>query len=270
MEILNLLAGRWLEVAAAVYLIGMILYGHHRGFLKLAVSAAALFLSLFAVRFAQPYVTDWLKTSTPVYEAVVSGIESASGLDAIMSDGLGGFSNGESAGDAAQGAQTWGSAGAGNQLETARERTMIEALSLPEQLKRSLIENNNAEIYELLGVNLFREYVSGYLADLLIRTAVFVILFLVLFIGLRVLAVWLDLIAHLPILSGINQIAGAILGGVEALIFLWVIGLILTLLSGTALGRSLLSQVEASVWLSFLYNHNFLSVLVVGLIQTVL
>ena len=38
MEILEMLSGRWLEVAVAAYLIGMMLYGHYRGFIRIAVS----------------------------------------------------------------------------------------------------------------------------------------------------------------------------------------------------------------------------------------
>ena len=35
MEIMEILSSRWLEVAVAVYLIGMMLYGHYRGFIKI-------------------------------------------------------------------------------------------------------------------------------------------------------------------------------------------------------------------------------------------
>ena len=32
----------WLEIVVGIYLLGMILYGHYKGFLRLAVSMAAL------------------------------------------------------------------------------------------------------------------------------------------------------------------------------------------------------------------------------------
>ena len=41
MEAITNFSGNWLEIAAAVYLLGMVLYGHHKGFIRLAVSAAA-------------------------------------------------------------------------------------------------------------------------------------------------------------------------------------------------------------------------------------
>lgn len=247
MEFVSELSGRWLEVLVAVYLIGMILYGHYRGFIRLAVSLLSLVIALTAVSAAMPYVTDWLKNDTSFYESVKAGAERMAGFTEgpELEEGTG--SNPEDA----QGA----SAMAG-----------IEDLTLPEQLKRLLTENNTEEVYERLGVSAFQDYVGGYLADMMLRILVFVALFLVIFIGLRILVVWLDLIAKLPILSGLNQIAGAILGGVEGLIFVWIGCLVLTLFSGTGPGLQVMEQIDASAWLSWLYDHNLLSYLVVGLL----
>ena len=52
MEFVSELSGRWLEVLVAVYLIGMILYGHYRGFIRLAVSLLSLVIALTAVSAA--------------------------------------------------------------------------------------------------------------------------------------------------------------------------------------------------------------------------
>lgn len=247
MEFVSELSGRWLEVLVAVYLIGMILYGHYRGFIRLAVSLLSLVIALTAVSAAMPYVTDWLKNDTSFYESVKAGAERMAGFTEGPELEEGTDSNPEDA----QGA----SAMAG-----------IEDLTLPEQLKRLLTENNTEEVYERLGVSAFQDYVGGYLADMMLRILVFVALFLVIFIALRILVVWLDLIAKLPILSGLNQIAGAILGGVEGLIFVWIGCLVLTLFSGTGPGLQVMGQIDASAWLSWLYDHNLLSYLVVGLL----
>lgn len=247
MEIVSELSGHWLEVIAAVYLIGMVLYGHYKGFIKLSVSALALVISLVTVHMAMPYVTDWLKNDTPAYESIKQGMEKAVGLDEIFAE-----------------------AGGDTILEKSGERTIIEGLELPEQLKKLLIENNNGEVYQMMGVELFRDYIGGYLADTIIKIMAFVLLFLVVFILLHVAVIWLDLIARLPILSGLNKIAGAVLGGAEAFIFLWIACLIFTALSGTEAGAAMMKQVDASAWLSWIYDHNLLSYFVIGLIHGVL
>lgn len=135
------------------------------------------------------------------------------------------------------------------------ERRTIEELKLPEQMKRILIENNNREVYQMLGVEQFGDYVGGYLADTVIKAAASILLFAVVFILLHIVAAWLDLIARLPIIKGLNQIAGAVLGGVEGLMFLWIVCLVLTALSGTDFGAAAMGQVAASPWLSWLYDH---------------
>ena len=241
MEIMEILSSRWLEVAVAVYLIGMMLYGHYRGFIKIAVSAMSLFITLFAARVAIPQAAAWLEHNTAVYETMKESALKASGLDEKMEEM----------------AQTAGLAG------KAGERAVIESLEIPDQIKKLLIENNNGEIYQEMGVQIFEDYVGKYLADRVIRVIIFTVLFIVFYAFLHIIIVWLNLISRLPILYGLNKIA-------EALIFIWVGALVLTLFSGSEIGKSMITQINGSIWLTWLYDHNMLSYLVVGLVKSVL
>lgn len=161
-------------------------------------------------------------------------------------------------------AQTAGLAG------KAGERAVIESLEIPDQIKKLLIENNNGEIYQEMGVQIFEDYVGKYLADRVIRVIIFTVLFIVFYAFLHIIIVWLNLISRLPILYGLNKIAGAVLGLTEALIFIWVGALVLTLFSGSEIGKSMIEQINGSIWLTWLYDHNMLSYLVVGLVKSVL
>ena len=51
----------WLSIAAGVFLVGMMLYGHYRGLLRQCVSLGALVLTIITVKVATPYVTDFVK-----------------------------------------------------------------------------------------------------------------------------------------------------------------------------------------------------------------
>lgn len=280
MEIVSVLAGRWVEILAAVYLVGMMLYGHYRGFFRMAVSAASLAITLFSVHMAMPYVTDWLKNDTPVYGIICESVEHAVGLDELTvktADGFGELAGKPAADSDEPAEQDRKPAPADRERNLqmpampgkAGERIAIESLDLPEQIKRLLIENNNSEVYRAMGVELFHDYITGYLADMIIRILVFVLLFFAMFVLLHVLVVWLDLLAKLPIISGLNQIAGAVLGAAEALIFIWIVCLICTVLSGTAFGKNIMAQIDASIWLSWIYDHNMLSLLTLGILQSV-
>lgn len=246
MEVMSIVSKHWLEIAVAGYVLSMVLYGHYKGFIRLAVSAAALVITLVTVNYTMPYVTEWLKNDTPVYENMKEKITESIGIDEILSN-----------------------LEIDEHTEKADEWQIIDELPVPEQMKKLLVENNNIEVYKIMGVEIFRDYVCGYLADMILKAAVFIVLFLIIYILLQILVVGLDLIARLPILSGINKMAGAVLGGVQAMIFIWIGCLIFTMFSGTELGSSVMAQINASTWLSWIYDHNMLSYLILGLIRSV-
>lgn len=243
MEELSSLSGHWLEIVTAIYLIGMVVYGHHKGFIRLAVSASALLITLVTVKYAQPHVVEWIERDTDIYETMKESVAESIGIDKII----------ESTED----------------TSLKNEQSIIDKLPIPGQMKALLEGNNHIEVYKEIGAEYFRDYVGGYLTDLIIKAAVFVVLFFVVYLILQIIVIWLDLIAKLPVLSGINKMAGAILGGIQAMIFLWVACLVFTMLSRTGIGKAVLSQIDTSTWLSWIYDHNLLSYLFLGLIRTV-
>lgn len=237
----------WLSIAAGVYLLSMVLYGHYRGFIRLAVSMVALVAALAIVHVSMPKVTEYLKENTSIQQTLSDSMKQVAGIGLPDETGDGEEKDVPSV-----------------------QRTIIENLNLPQNVKAAMIENNNHEVYELLGVNAFADYIGNYLADMILNSVGFVLLFAIVYLLIRLVVRWLDLIARLPILSGMNKIAGALLGGVQGLLFLWILCLVLTACSGTAWGMTLIRQVEASKWLSFLYEHNFLNAIVLGVIHGML
>lgn len=239
--IMEFLAKHWLSIGTALFLLAMVLYGHYRGFLRIAVSMVALVVTLVIVRMGTPYVTNFLLQNTGIHAAVERGL--------------------------------LGIAGAGDVAEEevrlpAGQRMLIEHLNLPEQMKEALVENNNNEVYRLLGVDAFMDYIGAYLTNMVLNVVCSIVLFLAVYIGIRLIMSWLDLLAKLPILSGMNQIAGAVLGGVQGLLIIWVLCLVVTVCSATAWGRVALHQIEATPWLLFLYKNNIFNWLVVGILNS--
>lgn len=232
--------GNWLSIAAGVYLLFMIIYGHYRGFIRLAVSMVALIAALAIVHVSMPKVTEYIKENTKIQQTLSDSMKQAVGVEPPVQTG---------------------------ESTPSIQQSIIENLNLPQNIKSALIENNNQQVYDLLGVNAFTDYIGNYLADMILNSVGFVILFALVYIVIRLVVGWLDLIAKLPIISGINKIAGALLGGIQGLFFIWILSLLLMACSGTPWGISLIRQVEASPWLSFLYEHNFLNAVVVSVIH---
>lgn len=238
---MNYFTENWLQTAVGIYLLGMVLYGHHRGFVRLAVSMTALVVTLAAVHFAMPYVGTFIRDNTPVCDWITNSLSDTIGLyDDPASD-------------------------AGRMPE--EQEHFIEELRLPDDLKTFLIENNNREVYDTLGVDAFTEYIGNYLANVIVNFVGFVVLFLVIYIALKLLARALDLVAKLPILSGVNQLAGALLGGLQGLLFLWLASLPVTAFATTSWASAILDQIESSTWLSFLYHYNLISYLAMGIVR---
>lgn len=238
---MEFLAEHWLSAGTAAFLIAMVLYGHYRGFLRLAVSMTALILTLVVVHAAMPYVTDFLRENTAVKQFAEQSLLNVAGLEAAEEEEM--------------------------QLPSA-QRLLIEKLHLPDQVKESLIENNNHEVYRLLGVDAFVDYIGAYLANMIFNLIGSILLFIVVFIAIRLIIRWLDLIAKLPLLNGMNQIAGALLGGLQGLLIIWVFFLIVTACSATAWGNVVLSQIESSPWLLFLYKNNIFNWLISGILNS--
>lgn len=231
----------WLQIAVAVFLAAMTLYGHYKGFIRLAVSAVALIATFFIVQAAMPQVNGFLKENTGIYQFFENGVKKTVGLEAET-----------------------------DVEEPAVQRSVIEEMSLPNQLKEALLENNNYEVYHVLGVETFTEYVSSYLANSVLNIVGFLVLFAIVFALLHIITAWLDLVARLPILSGINKLAGAALGAAEGFFIIWILCLLLTVFSGTLSGRSLIAQIQAVPWLSYIYNHNFLGDIIMLTIKNLL
>lgn len=241
---MEFLMEHWLAVGVGVFLLSMVLYGHYRGFLRLALTMTALILSLIVVRVATPYVTGVLTENTGIQRAIGQGLLHMAGIEETAS------------------------AEAETQLPV-QQREAIERLRLPEQMKELLLENNNNEIYHILGVDAFLDYLGAYLARMVLNLIGSVLLFIIVFLAIRLLIKWLDLVAKLPILSGINQIAGAILGGCQGLLVLWVAALAVRACSAMPWAQVVLAQVESSLWLSFLYYNNIFNWLFVSILNSI-
>ena len=111
---------------------------------------------------------------------------------------------------------------------------------------------------------------GAYAARLVLNWVCSIFLFAVIFIILHLLIIWLDLLARLPILYGLNKIAGTFLGLAQGLLLIWIGALFLELFSATEVGSMLYEQVEDSFWLSALYRFNPIAFFLQGLIREIL
>lgn len=207
------------------------LNGYRRGFVKTLASMIFFVLTAVLVHYSTPYVSDFLKTETPLY-----GIIEEKCAEAFWKN------------DAVEEMT--------KEISKKEQIRLIEELPLPETLKEQLTENNNGFIYEALGVESFRQYLSAYLASLVIKMLAYVVTFILIMIILKMTVMTLDIITSLPVIKGVNQTLGLGLGLVQGLAFIWIAFLAVTALAHTDFGGKLLVMIQESEMLSLLYGWN--------------
>lgn len=144
------------------------------------------------------------------------------------------------------------------EAEIPREMQMeaIQRADLPDVFKDLLTVNNNSEIYEQLGVKTFAQYVGSFMAKLFIDIVSFLCTFLLVTIIFRAIVFALDIVAELPGIGVVNHLAGGLMGVLGALIVVWIMFLVITLLFTTSIGKEMFRMIEANGFLQVLYDYN--------------
>lgn len=226
MEILN--GNIMLIVTAVIFLIAVIA-GVFRGFIKTFFAAFSIMLALFVAVQMGPYLGKIVQR-TPVYEGITTQIQE--NLDMHT-----------------------------NQT-TDKVTNQIDAISeypMPEFIRKALIENNNSQIYEALGVYDFNAYVASYMACLVINAVAFLVVFLVAFLVLKIIEVTLNLISKLPVLHSINKIGGLLCGVVHGFVLVWMLGVVIMAISWTGLGQWASREINDNLVLSLIYDNNLIA-----------
>lgn len=132
----------------------------------------------------------------------------------------------------------------------------IEMADLPDIFKSLLTANNNDEIYKELGAETFAQYVGNFLAKLIINIVSFLGTFILVTVLFRAILFALDIISELPVLGLINRLAGGAAGAVGALIVVWVLFIVITLLYTTSFGKEIYQMIQNDDILKLLYDYN--------------
>lgn len=218
----------WLGIAVFVILLLFVWMGYKRGFIKEIVSFFFVFLSLSLAWAINPYINEFLVQKTPIYstiqETCANFVQSQGEEDA--------------------------------EYETDSTGDLIDSLKLPDLLRKNLEENNNAETYAELSVNTLTGYVSGYLAKTVINGLSYVLAYILSTIVIRLIVYVLNLIAGLPVLKTANKLTGGVVGLLKGIVFVWIALLVVTVLCGTEIGKTVLELIEKDTLLSTLYQYD--------------
>lgn len=144
-------------------------------------------------------------------------------------------------------------------IKTSEQEAFIENLPIPASFKGKMQENNKLDIYEILNVNSFTEYITRSVANVMINAVAFIGTFLVILIILKILCGLLDVVSKLPVLNSLNKAGGLIAGILHGLIIVWVFCIVITALGGTEFGKNAFISINESQILSFIYDNNMIT-----------
>jgi len=206
-----------------------IIIGVWRGFVRTVLGFGKFILTIFLTNMLYPHMGRFLRGIDGFFEATSSSIRSAMGLDAAI-----------------------------YAESRAAETEFINSLPLPGFIRETLIENNNAVIYNALGAVGFPDFIAGFLAGIVINIISMVVVFVLVFLGLTLLMHLLNIIAKLPVLNTLNKLLGGILGAAWGLLLTWlVLGVVVVYFSaGTQV--DVVGMLESSAIAGPLNESNFI------------
>ena len=268
-----------LVIVGGIIAIGAIV-GFAKGAVRIAVSLGATILTLVVVYFATPYVSKAIYSLTPIDEMVEQQcIKTMTKAFTGEADTDSGFTEEQVRGilsAAGVSEQTLEAAGitvediVNVSTEEAEQSIMeaevpkqmqivaIEGADLPDVFKNLLLENNNSEVYQKLGVTTFAEYVSKYFAKLVVEIVAFLVTFLFATIVIRAIVFALDFVTALPVLGILNRLAGVLVGSMISFIIVGILFIVITLLYTTTIGKQAMGMIREDQILSFLYDNNII------------
>lgn len=205
-------------VIAIIAVFGFI--GHARGFIKMALSVLSLILTLYVATLISPYISTWLQ-QTHLYDSVYEGTYT------YVDDAL----RKSAAGD----------------IQSA-----MNELQLPANIQHYVLAGESVLMDKVGIAQVIAEKLTAMIFDVLV--------FLVTFVGamiiIKLLFAAVNLMSHLPIIHGVNKIAGLVIGILEGLVVVWIFFIVISLTNGSEFAYNMYAQINESAFLTFLYNKN--------------
>lgn len=207
-------------VLAVIIVFGMI--GHARGFIRMLLSVLSLALTLYLATIISPAVSKTLQ-QTNLYDSVYD-----STYDYINEKIA------QSAADSMDG--------------------VMDELQLPESLKNYISSNSAISINGSGIAAQVATQITGIIFDVL----VFLVTFIAAMVVVKLIFAAVNIVSHLPIIHGANQIAGLFVGIAEGLIFIWIFFIVISLMGSSEFAADMYRQINESPVLTFLYNNNII------------
>ena len=218
-----------IDIIVCLILLVFGLIGYKKGLVRSALTLVSSVASLLVAFIGYPIIKAILKV-TPICTMIYEGIlDKVSGIDFGV--------------------------GVQSQANAILEKVNWVPQVITEQIKN----NNNAAMYEFLGVENLHQYIAMYLTNLVLGLLAIIIgWFIIRVVMASILKILSGIVEHLPVISSFNRGGGLLLGILKGVLTLSIIGLIMPLFASYPSFQELYQSIEASYITKWLYENNFI------------
>lgn len=231
----------WLCVIILGIPVLYIFNGFQRGMVKMAVSFLSIFLTLAASFIFNPYVERTLKQETEIYESIQKKCE-----DYII--------------DTVEMKEN-------EEVSEEEQKAVIQKLPLPEEIIEFLFSNNVAGENGTVLMENFAGYLSGRIADFMIKIISLFLTFLLVSIVMGIFGKVLGKIFSFPILSMVNRIGGGVLGAAKGICMIWIFFLIISVFWDSVWAQNSYYLIKENAITGYLYDKNMFLYFLNGIIK---
>ena len=154
------------------------------------------------------------------------------------------------------------------QLSDVQQAQLVGQIAMPEDARNTILQNASSNMADY-AARTFYQYVAGCLAKMIVRMIVYIGVFLLISIILMLLYMLLSLALRMASMGGLNRVAGAAFGGMQMLLYIWLIFIVIHYVAETSMGGMLISQIQHNVLLTYIDSHNLLQPVVNSMIAKI-
>lgn len=217
-----------MDIAILILLGIFIVIGYYRGLINTLFNLLSFVISMAVTYFLFPYISRFILQKTSLDDKLAEKINGAFNLDKLVS----------------------GASSKSDQLN------VIQSMGVPKGTKEMLINNNSTDVFQLMDVSNFKDYISKSLASFAINVIVFVALFVVISVLLTILINVLNLITQVAHLDQVNRLGGAIIGLLMGLLFVFIGLAFISFVVSTKNQSDLFTMIEQSTLAKYLSDNN--------------
>ncbi len=220
----------WLYIVVMGYIVFSAWRGFHKGFLRVAYSLAALFITVVFVAFAVPAVRDFLIEHTVIAEQIEIRSEAyiREQIDRKIEDG------------------------------TLAENLELPWLAIPEFLQGELESGTKEAIEDVLESQGIYRKIAKAAADFIVSAIAFFLSLAVIQIILIIIGKKLDLFSRVPGVHIVNMILGFCAGVVKAFFVIWIVFALIKASAILPVSAALIDMIEEDAVLKGLYERNWI------------